>query len=116
MRNALISIAMGFIALVVAPGCAAWTDKSKNKDSLWSSMQFWKKPYQKPLKVAVIWTHDILTMTGKPPTRGFGGRLYFYNDKSQAISVDGELVVHGYEEQRVGYHLQTDKKEAVKTF
>ncbi len=93
MRNAItVSLSVAF-ALQAFTGCAAWTDKSKNKDSMWSSMQFWKKPYQKPDKLAAIWTHDILTMSGKPPTRGFGGRLYFYNPKSQAIPVEGELMV-----------------------
>ncbi len=116
MRKAIMSIALGCVCVALTSGCAAWTDKSKNKESMWSSMQFWKKPYQKPEKLAAIWSHDILTMTGKPPTRGFGGRLYFYNPKSQAIPVDGELVVHGYEETRVGMYLQAEKTEADKTF
>lgn len=116
MRKAIISFALGCMCLAMSTGCAAWTDKSKNKDSMWSSMQFWKKPYQKPDKLAAIWTHDILTMTGKPPTRGFGGRLYFYNPKSQAIPVEGELIVHGYEENRIGLQVQTEKTKADKTF
>jgi hypothetical protein len=115
MRKAIITAVTGLMFMVVCSGCATWTDKPKNKDSMWSSMQFWKKPYQKPAKLAAIWTHDILTMTGKPPTRGFGGRLYFYNDKSQAISVDGELVVHGYEEPPFGQQ-RTEKTKADKTF
>ncbi len=116
MRKAIITFALGCMCLVMNSGCAAWTDKSKNKDSMWSSMQFWKKPYQKPDKLAAIWTHDILTMSGKPPTRGFGGRLYFYNPKSQAIPVEGELIVHGYEEERIGLHVQAEKTKADKTF
>ncbi|MDX1930001.1 MAG: hypothetical protein SFV81_25970 [Pirellulaceae bacterium] len=116
MSKAKISLIMYVMLLALSTGCAAWTDKSKSKDSKWSSMQFWKKPYQKPSKVAAIWTHDILAMSGKPPTRGFGGRLYFYNDKSQTIPVDGELVVHGYEEVRIGLTLQTEKTKADKTF
>lgn len=78
-------------------------------------MQFWKKPYQRPQKMAAIWTHDILTMTAKPPTRGFGGRIYFYNDKSQAIPVDGELIVHGYQEVP-GQPIDPAKTKADKTF
>ena len=35
---------------------------------------------------------------GKPPTRGFGGRLYFYNEKSHAIPVEGQLVVYAYDD------------------
>lgn len=116
MRKATISIAICAMCLALSSGCAAWTDKSKKKDSMWTTMQFWKKPYQKPNKLAAIWTHDILTMSGKPPTRGFGGRLYFYNDKSQAIPVDGELHVHGYEEVRIGIAVQTEKTKADKTF
>ena len=116
MRKAIISFALLCTCLALSTGCAAWTDKSKKKDSMWSSMQFWKKPYQKPDKLAAIWTHDILTMSGKPPTRGFGGRLYFYNPKSQAIPVEGELTVHGYEESRVGLRIINEKTQADKTF
>ncbi len=98
-------------------GCASWTsNKPAKKNSMWSSMQFWKKPYQRPQKIVAIWSPDILTMTGKPPTRGFGGRLYFYNEKSQAIPVNGELIVHGYLEKRIGKKIQLDKIEADKTF
>ncbi len=116
MRNAITVFTLSCLCLTSLSGCAAWTDKSKNKDSMWSSMQFWKKPYQKPDKMAAIWTHDILTMSGKPPTRGFGGRIYFYNPKSQAIPVEGELIVHGYEEKRLGLNAPEAKTQADKTF
>ncbi len=56
------------------------------------------KEYQIPQSLAVVWSEDILNVPGKPATRGFGGRIYFYNEKSQAISVEGELTVHGYDE------------------
>lgn len=61
-------------------------------------MQFWKKGYQQPTKMAVMWSHDVLSAPGTPPTRGFGGRIYFYNDRSQTIPVDGELIVHGFDD------------------
>ena len=116
MRNVIITIATGLILMSVTTGCASWTtSKPKNNNSMWSRMQFWKKPYQRPQKMAAIWTHDILTMTGKPPTRGFGGRIYFYNAKSQAIPVDGELIVHGYEELH-SRQIDSEKTKADKTF
>ncbi len=116
MRNVITTIAAGLILMSVTTGCASWTtSKPKNNNSMWSRMQFWKKPYQRPQKMAAIWTHDILTMTGKPPTRGFGGRIYFYNEKSQAIPVDGELIVHGYEETKVP-RTDAEKTKADKTF
>ncbi len=53
-------------------------------------------PYPNPVKMAVTWTPDILIQSGRTPTRGFGGRVYFYNDRSQAVPVEGELTVHGF--------------------
>ncbi len=92
------------IACLLLSGCASLTggDKAKNKpkkDSSWFSWK--KKEYQTPHSMAVIWSEDVLTVPGKPPTRGFGGRIYFYNEKSQAIPVEGELMVYGYDESAV---------------
>lgn len=51
-----------------------------------------------PRSMAVIWSPDVFVAPGATPSRGFGGRIYFYNEKSQAVPVDGELIVHGYDE------------------
>jgi len=75
------------------------TDKGKGKtkeDSKWSL--FKKKEYQIPQSMNVTWVHDIISVPGKPPTRGFGGRIYFYNEKSQTIPVDGEVMVYGFDD------------------
>ncbi len=71
-------------------------NKRKKKDASWFT--FKKKEYQTPQSVTVTWSHDILTLPGKSPTRGFGGRFYFYNEKTQAIPVDGDLVVYGFDD------------------
>jgi len=71
-------------------------NKRKKKDASWFS--FKKKEYQTLQSVTVTWSHDILTLPGKPPTRGFGGRFYFYNEKTQAIPVEGDLVVYGFDD------------------
>ncbi len=92
------------IACLLLSGCASLTggDKAKNKSKKDSSWFSWKKKeYQTPHSMAVIWSEDVLTVPGKPPTRGFGGRIYFYNEKSQAIPVEGELMVYGYDESAV---------------
>lgn len=99
MSSRIVLFAACAIALAFGPGCTSLTkDKATQKDSPWEAMQFWKKGYQQPQKMAVLWSHDVLTVAGKPPTRGFGGRIYFYNNKSQAIPVEGELVIHGFDE------------------
>lgn len=78
-------------------GCSVFGTKPKSSsDKSWSITKLWKKEYQKPNSVSVIWSPDVLTVTGKPPTRGFGGRVFFYNDRTQAIPVEGDLIVHGY--------------------
>lgn len=78
-------------------GCSVFGNKPKSSsDKSWSITKLWKKEYQKPNTVSVIWSPDVLTVTGKTPTRGFGGRVFFYNDRTQAIPVEGDLIVHGY--------------------
>lgn len=80
-------------------GCASLTgdpSRGKKKDSSWSWYK--KKEYQVPQSINVTWSHDIFTAEGKTPTRGFGGRLYFYNERNQAIPVEGELTVYGFDD------------------
>ena len=56
------------------------------------------KPYPNPVKLAVTWTPDTIMQTGRTPTRGFGGRVFFYDDKSKSVPVEGTLVVHGFDD------------------
>jgi hypothetical protein len=90
------------------------TKSGKKKDSK-SWFSFSKKEYQIPQSMNVTWAHDILSLPGKPPTRGFGGRFYFYNEKTQAIPVDGELMVYGFDDTD-GRADSTDLNHATKRF
>ena len=65
--------------------------------------------------MTVTWSNDILTLAGKPPTRGFGGRFFFYNEKTQAIPVDGDLVVYGFDD-TFRKHNSEDLGQAEKRF
>jgi len=53
-------------------------------------------PPQVPDRMVAIWTETTLNSAGKTSTRGFGGRVYFYNAKDEPILVDGQLVVYAY--------------------
>lgn len=79
-------------------GCASWNDWGKAKDYVAWPLSRFSKDYQNPQRLAAIWSPDVMTMPGKPAARGFGGRIYFYNEKSVPVPVKGELIVYGYEE------------------
>lgn len=64
------------------------------------------EPYPNPVKIASTWTPDVLVQTGKTPTRGFGGRLFFFDEKTKAVPVEGTLTVHGFELDSAGRETQ----------
>lgn len=53
---------------------------------------------QVPIKMAATWSDTVSHAPGKPATRGFGGRLYFYDDRMNSIKVDGKLVVYIFDD------------------
>jgi len=84
-------------------GCSSMTDKKTTEKKLTMPKMPWSKdkkpePYPNPARMAVTWTPDTLVQTGRTPTRGFGGRLFFYDDKTKAVPVEGELTVHAFAE------------------
>jgi hypothetical protein len=115
-----LSMMLAMTTLIAASvGCASLTTgdagKKKKKDaSSWSL--FKKKEYQVPKSMEVTWAHDVITLPGKPPTRGFGGRFYFYNEKSQAIPVDGDLVVYGFDDTHRQPGVRDELTQADKRF
>lgn len=111
MRSILLGTS---IVVILCSGCSTWDkNKSHKKDDSWSITKLWKQEYQEPSTLAVIWSPDTLTIEGQGTSRGFGGRIYFYNERSQAIPVDGDLLVHGYlttPGQAKGETVEADKK------
>ena len=84
-------------ALLTASGCSTWKSNTSSEEfSPWSPSTWFKQEYQEPASLAAIWSPDTLATAGQPTKRGFGGRICFYNERSQAVPVEGDLVVHGY--------------------
>lgn len=73
-----------------ATAAAQKPDAPKKKDE--------KIQYGIPETMAVIWTDSVYTGPGATPTRGFGGRFFFYDMNGQTIRVNGELVVYGFDD------------------
>ena len=101
------------IASLVGSGCAmpkmpTWDDWSvtRYEDRLKESK------YQTPTRMVVLWTPAIQNgpNMGKAQ-RGFGGRIYFYNAADQAVPVEGQLIVYGYNDTTPNQkHVKPDKK------
>lgn len=66
----------------------------------------------RPVKLAAMWTDAVMTRPDVPPTRGFGGRLLFYNaEAGQPVKVKGSLVVYAFDEtHRDPSNNKADKK------
>ena len=94
-HNLAILLGIAAMACSTGLGCASWSNPSPGEKS-WNPKTWFKKEYQEPGSLATIWKADRLAEPGQPESRGFTAMVYFYNDRSQTIPVDGELVVHGY--------------------
>lgn len=68
-----------------------------------------------PTQMIVVWTDAVYTTPGKPPTRGFGGRIYFYNDRHITVPVDGELIVYAYDDHEIDSPQVADRKYVFKS-
>jgi hypothetical protein len=92
--------AIVLMAIVLAPGCqvmekmrapsifARTEPAPENADTM-----------QLPARMAVIWKETcIVTHLGQKPTRGFGARVYLYNEKNEPIRADGELIVYAFDD------------------
>lgn len=95
MRKRIALLTLCSVVSTSATGCSSLSLSSPEKRS-WKPNSWFTKEFQEPVSVATIWKADTVTEPGKPGQRGFGARVYFYNDRSQAIPVEGDLVVHGY--------------------
>ncbi len=111
------------VTLGTLVGCSTFQKKDetllsaspKPKKSLFDRMPWSKKddtpePYPNPVKLAATWTPDTLTQTGRVATRGFGARVFFYDEKSRPVPVDGTLVVHAFDELDAGKNGQPQIK------
>ncbi|MBX3424002.1 MAG: hypothetical protein KF752_20790 [Pirellulaceae bacterium] len=80
---------------ITGTGCSSWNGATSSNKT-WNPKTWFKEDFQEPASVATIWKSDVIAPPGEAEQSGFGGRIYFYNERSQAIPVDGDLVVHGY--------------------
>ncbi|WP_068137958.1 hypothetical protein [Roseimaritima ulvae] len=94
-RSSRVAVALTLATSLGLSGCAAIKGEKSLKESLpfISKKEKEPEPYPNPAKMAVTWTPDVILRTGSTPTRGFGGRVFFYDEKSRPVPVEGELAV-----------------------
>lgn len=81
--------------LLVSPGCSPLMTAHKSSKWMW-----WKRDSepQAPAKVTPMWTDTVLYQSGLAPIRGFGGRVMFFDGKSEKpIKVEGALTVYAFD-------------------
>jgi hypothetical protein len=90
------SAATGWLLLSVVTLCGC-TKFSLKDGFTW----FEKEPKPEvPDRMVAVWTHSIMNKAGQPSTRGFGGRVTFFNgDGESSILVDGQLTVYAFDEE-----------------
>jgi len=101
MKRIYIAIAVLGLAAVCCSGCKTLSPPDWAK--CWYTAEepkLTESKYPRPVRLAVVWSPAMLNTPGKKPTRGFGGRIYFYDAANKAVPVEGQLVVYGYDDSR----------------
>ncbi|MCY2988535.1 MAG: hypothetical protein NTY19_11810 [Planctomycetota bacterium] len=90
-----IRLATLLLASLLLAGCATLEIP---KSLPFAKKDPWKGQHGEPVRVVVVWSDAVYNEAGKPPIRGFGGRLYFYDKNNKTVPVEGQLVVYGYDD------------------
>jgi hypothetical protein len=75
----------------------------------------WDKEKEKPQpdKIMAVWTDAVRTESGKPAERGFGGRIFFYDDKGKTMKVEGTVHIYVFDDDRTIDQVQIPEKKFV---
>src|SRR5688572_5247728 len=82
-RRSPISLAVHLLAICACAAAGCKSFHFEKPKSLWP-LDVETQP-QTPARMAVIWSDTVLYLPNQPPTRGFGGRIYFYDERHDAI-------------------------------
>ena len=96
----LLFVAVTGIAMILASGCQSTAPNFTAPLAYMNPFRSAKPEieYQQPVRMAVLWKESVVNAPGKKPTRGFGGRVYFYNEENETVRVDGNLTVYAFDD------------------
>ncbi len=82
-------------------GCQSLSESAKTLDDSmpWNSQQAAQRRHEESAaRIVAIWSHDVLSTPQQGAIQGFGGRMYFYNRRQEAVEVDGQLIVYAFDD------------------
>jgi len=107
-----IFLMAGLSAMVITLGCQSF--KPKPLDTVTSIVKKQEEyPITTPVKVVAFWKEATLENSNGHSIRGFAGRVYFFDQKEQAVKVDGQLVVYGFDDSNESQQRETPDKKFI---
>ena len=100
-----VLFSFGLVAMLVTLSGCKMLEKSKGPE-IWNPAEGMTRnaeqdetkdiKFGEPVRMAIVWSNSTYTSADAPPTRGFGGRIYFFDAKNKPVRADGKLVVYAY--------------------
>lgn len=95
-------------------GCQSLREKTDALKDSSSELLKWHrkegtKELETPERIVAIWSESTIFGPNHQPTRGLGGRLYFYNRNHQPVKAQGQLVVYGFEDNEASADEDTEE-------
>ena len=94
----LLLISMISFSLV---GCQRLSESARKLDDSmpWNAEQAARRHHENSAaRIVAIWSHDVLSTPNNGAVQGFGGRMYFYNRRQEAVKVEGQLIVYAFDD------------------
>jgi len=116
MRRIVSTLTIFSLLICSSSGCKSLEEAKIVPQKLQTSVQnvVGKKKeqpeFEEPVRMAAIWSDGIYDQVGVSRVRGFGARLFFYNEQGLPIKVDGELNVFGYDDSTAKEDFAPDRK------
>lgn len=106
--NARIFTLLSLLMICGFAGCEGVKSSMRpsTKSSTWNPITALKPDKEVPIEetepvtVSAIWTDSVYEKPGTTPVVGFGGRFFFYDDDSNPVKADGELVIYGFDDSK----------------
>lgn len=108
-----LGLLLSVAAVCAVAGCATLLTTSP-LETPWP----WESDEEEPVgtppnKLVAIWSSAMLTAPGQAATRGFGGRIYFYDAESKPTEVSGTLMVYAFDDTHRAASTQRPQRKYV---